>query len=73
MGATTKTSEAIINVLKKEDKPLVIDEIAFKTRSSRSVVNEVMDRLQKAKIVTEDENKYSLNNTNDYELSEAYK
>lgn len=67
-------SEAIIDVLKKGDKPMVIDEIAFRARTSRSAINEVMTRLQKAKIIVETEDdKFRLNSQDDYDFSEAYK
>lgn len=73
MGPTPKISEAIIEVLKRQDKPIKIDEIAFRTRTSRSAINDVLNRLRKAGIVIENEETYRLNNQGNYDFSEAYK
>lgn len=69
----TNISEAVMNVLQKQDKPIGIDEIAFRTRSTQSAVNEILDRFKKASIVKETEdNKFELNQQKDFELKNLF-
>lgn len=72
MGPTPKISEAIIDVLKRQEQPIEINEIAFKTRTSRSAINDVLARMTKAKIVIANDNKYTLNSQNDYDFSTMF-
>lgn len=69
----TNISETVMNVLQKQDKPLAIDEIAFRARSTPSAIHDILDRFKKASIVKEtDDNKYQLNEQNDFDLLKMY-
>ncbi len=72
MGSAN-TSEAVMNVLKSNTKPLNVDEIAFRTRTGRSIITEVLERLLKIKVVRQTELGYQLNQQQEYDLLRAFK
>ncbi len=72
MANTTDPSGAIINVLEESFSPLAADEIAFRTRITRSIIEEVLLRLTRTKIVKETEGKYKLNTQNEFDSSRMF-
>ncbi|MDB5247255.1 MAG: hypothetical protein JWQ40_1649 [Segetibacter sp.] len=72
MGYSTDPTAAIINVLEKNSSSLGVDEIAFRTRITRSIVQDVLVRLTRTKIVKEDEGKYQLNRQNEFDSSRMF-
>lgn len=68
----SKISEAIIEVLKRQEKPIDLKELAFKIRTSPSAIGDVLNRLQKAKIVIETDRQYQLNKQENFDLSDMY-
>lgn len=44
-------TKAILNVLQKLNKPMGVDEIAFRIRSTSSVVKEQLEKLSEAHLV----------------------
>ncbi len=60
-------SDQIINVLK--NGPMQIDEIAFRVRSTKTIVSEMLSRLEKVKIVKQTNvDYYELNKQNEFDL-----
>ncbi len=72
MGATN-TSEAILSVLKGNNKPMNADEIAFRARTSRTIINEILERMLRVKMVRQTAGGYQLNQQNEYDLLQAFR
>ena len=53
-------SKAILNVLQKLNKPIGVDEIAFRIRSTSSVVREQLEKLSEAHLVKRVDTDYSI-------------
>ena len=72
MGSTLNVSAAVIDVLKKQHDPITIDELAFRTRTTRSILNDILYRLTRTKVVKEISGKYELNAQNEFDLMGDY-
>jgi len=53
-------TKAILNVLQKLNKPIGVDEIAFRIRSTSSVVKEQLEKLSEAHLVKRIDADYSI-------------
>ena len=67
-GSNINLTRAIIDLLSQFDKPISLDEISFRTRSSQSFVYDTLSKLEKANVVTVIGDKYKLNATEQYRL-----
>ena len=72
MGSTVNVSEAVIDVLKKQPNPITIDELAFRTRTTRSILSDILYRLTRTKVVKETFGRYELNAQNEFDLMSDY-
>ena len=71
--AAGNTSEAILNVLKGNSKPMNADEIAFRTRTTRTIINEILERMLRVKMVRQTAGGYQLNESKEYDLIQAFR
>lgn len=72
--SVTNINEIVIDVLKQQDKPVGIEEIAFRARTSKSIVYEILQRLEKAKIVTQTAvDTYQIDRQNKFSFQEMYR
>lgn len=53
-------TKAILNVLQKLNKPIGVDEIAFRIRSTSSVVKEQLEKLSEARLVKRIDTDYTI-------------
>ena len=53
-------TKAILNVLQKLNKPIGVDEIAFRIRSTSSVVKEQLEKLSEAHLVKRIDTDYTI-------------
>ena len=53
-------TKAILNVLQKLNKPIGADEIAFRIRSTSSVVKEQLEKLSEARLVKRIDTGYTI-------------
>ena len=53
-------TKAILSVLQKLNKPIGVDEIAFRIRSTSSVVKEQLEKLSEARLVKRIDTDYTI-------------
>ena len=53
-------TKAILNVLQRLNRPTEVDEIAFRVRSTYTVVKELLDKLLEAHLVTKIDSRYAI-------------
>jgi predicted transcriptional regulator len=56
-------TKAILNVLQKLNKPIEVDEIAFRIRSTSTIVMEQLEKLAEAHMVRKSDAAYSIEDT----------
>lgn len=61
-------TKAIIGVLGQFNRPISLDEISFRTRSSQTQVNNALSKLTTANVVKMEDSAYKLNRNEQYRL-----
>ncbi len=51
MATAINVSKAILDILEEQNKPIEIDELAFRIRTTPSRIYEILNRLKEAKVV----------------------
>jgi predicted transcriptional regulator len=60
MSYTIDLAKPILSILQKLDRPIDAEELAFRLRSTTSVVQEELDRLVEASLVKKENGSYSI-------------
>ncbi|HEX3935801.1 MAG TPA: ArsR family transcriptional regulator, partial [Puia sp.] len=60
MSYTSDIAKPILNILQKLDRPTEVEELAFRLRSTPSVVREELEKLEEAKLVQKENGGYSI-------------
>ncbi|MEP7375288.1 MAG: hypothetical protein ABI675_17945 [Chitinophagaceae bacterium] len=66
--STIDLTKAIIDVLGQFDRPVGLDEISFRIRSTQSLVDSALSKLKVANVVKMEGNAYKLNRNEQYRL-----
>jgi predicted transcriptional regulator len=60
MSYTIDLTKPILNVLQKLDRPTEVDEIAFRVRSTPTIVREELEKMEEANLVKKEGGGYSI-------------
>ena len=60
MSYTIDLAKPILSILQKLDRPIDAEELAFRLRSTTSVVQEELDKLMEASLVKKENGGYSI-------------
>lgn len=73
MATTINVSKAILDILEEQNKPIEIDELAFRIRTTPPRIYEILNRLKEAKVVKQKNDGFVLNKeTNEINLLNMY-
>lgn len=73
MATAINVSKAILDILEEQNKPIEIDELAFRIRTTPSRIYEILNRLKEAKVVKQKNDGFVLNKeTNEINLLNMY-